>query len=800
MGRSASLITIFSILFIFTSCVNQSFYKENRSIIISNDAGIKLRLTPYGVKMIRAQYAMPTDDFFSDDHYEMVASHDWEGELILEESKDNYQISIVGEPLLKLFVDKNTLMLDYQFSGNSLLKEHVGFNATDNDLKISLVNDPSEHFTGLGHSYFGRAESIDLKGKLHGRNYGSHHQEQAPLIVPFYLSSKGYGVFLNSTFENYFSFGKDKKYEFGVNTSGFKGQMDYFFILGPSMKDVLKQYVLLTGKPRLPQKSIFGLQLSDKGHDHNSPTPSDEQWWRNKIKAHKDAGYSLDHVVNDNRWRAGGGKRCESFIEWDNGRYPDPRAYKKWLDEQGLTMTIDFNRCIGQFSEGWKPEFNIPVTDNINFKESAPDLTNPEFRKWFWDIFYQKSLDSKLEYPGDGLWIDEFDEMGNAPKDMILANGRSSAEMRNYWFFLIAKALVQEGWDQHIGEDKRPYVWVRGMTAGAQRYATLWSGDIIPNHADMKRQIRGMQLAGLSGFPFWGHDAGGFYDWEKNIGPDEQLYQQWALAMGVFSPIWKPHGMGPSRWPLDRSGPSQQVAKKYSDIRYSLMPYTYTYAYYASEDGLPLVRAMILDHGASEKAWEYDLQYLWGEHMLIAPSSSKDDLVELWLPEGGWYDFWSEKFYSEEIEFSYYPINNEYPIYVKSGAIIPMNQPAANMASINENELTIHVYTGANGEFTLYEDDGISEKYRTKNEQRKTVLTYDDTYKKLVIATSTGGFEGAGLSRAYTLVFHGITETMKLKINNKVSNNIDFQEATNTLSTNLGEFSVDERVVVELHK
>ncbi|MEW7292138.1 glycoside hydrolase family 31 protein [Aquimarina sp. 2304DJ70-9] len=798
MGRSASISIILGILFIFTSCENKSFNKIDKSIFISNEAGIKLRLTPYGDKMIRAQYAIPMDDFFDDDHYEMVTSHNWSGELILEEGKDTYEVSMAGEPSLTLYINKKTLALDYQFDGKSILKENSSFTATEKDLKISFVNDSSEHFTGLGHSYFGRAESIDLKGKSHARNYGSHEQEQAPLIVPFYLSSKGYGIFLNSTFENYFNFGEDKKHEFGINTYGFKGQMDYFFILGPSIKEVLQQYVSLTGKPRLPQKSIFGLQLSDKGHDHNSSTPSDEQWWKNTIKKHKTAGFPLDHVVNDNRWRAGGGKRCESYIEWDKGRYPNPQSYKKWLDDQGLTMTIDFNRCIGQYSEGWKPSFNIPVTDSINFKESAPDLTNADFRKWFWDVFYQKSLDPKLKYPGDGLWIDEFDEMGHAPKDMVLANGRSSAEMRNYWFFLIAKALVQEGWDRQIGEDKRPYVWVRGMTAGAQRYATLWSGDILPNHTDMKLQIRGMQLAGLSGFPFWGHDAGGFYDWDKKTGPDEQLYQQWAMAMGAFSPIWKPHGMGSSRWPLDRSDQSQQVAKKYSDLRYSLMPYTYTYAYQAHETGIPLVRAMILDYGTNEKAWTYDLQYLWGEHMLIAPSSTKDNIVDLWLPEGGWYDFWSEQFYAKETKLSYNTLHNEYPIYIKAGAIIPMTPPAISMTDIKENELTIHVYTGADGEFTLYEDDGTSEKYRTKNENRKTMFTYDNTLKKFAIQPSKGGFEGANSSRIYTLVIHGLANTESVKINGSISNNINFQKIKNIVSINLGEFSVNEKIEVVL--
>ena len=119
-----------------------------------------------------------------------------------------------------------------------------------------------------------------------------------------------------------------------------------------------------------------------------------------------------------------------------------------------------------------------------------------------------------------------------------LGNGHLWGEMKNYYPFLIAKSLVQEGWDKQLAPARRPFVWVRGMTAGAQRYATLWTGDIKPTNEDMRSQIIAMQLAGLSGFPFEGHDAGGFYDWDSKKGPDENLYKRWSMAMGCFSPFW----------------------------------------------------------------------------------------------------------------------------------------------------------------------------------------------------------------------------------------------------------------------
>lgn len=792
-----SLLLILSLLlsnYTYSNIIN----KNKKSITFTNKQGFQLRLTPYGSAIVRAQYALPDESFLPDDYYEMVATHNWEGKLKVKKSKKNYIISIVGNKSLRVFVNKKTLVVDYQRYGVSVLKQNKGFYYSQGALRVDFNFDEAEQFTGLGHSYFGRAASINLKGKQHQRNYGADYSEQAPLIVPYYMSSKGYGIFLNSTFENIFNLGENNIYEIGINTARFKGQMDYFYIDGPTLQEVLSNYVSLTGKPRLPQKSIFGLQLSDKGHDHNSASPSNEYWWKNYIETHKAMRFPLDHVVNDNRWRAGGGKRCESRIEWDAERYPDPSEFKKWLDQEGLTLTIDFNRCIGQYSEGWKPTFNIPVTDNINFKNSAPDLTNSEFRQWFWNILYSKLLAPSLKYPGDGLWIDEFDEMGKAPKDMILSNGRSSLEMRNYWFYLIAKALVKEGWDQQIGEAKRPYVWVRGMTAGAQRYATLWSGDIKPNYEEMKLQIRGMQLAGLSGFPYWGHDAGGFYDWTNQTGPNEAMYQKWSMGMGVFSPIWKPHGMGQSRWPMDRSKKSQRIAKKYADLRYQLMPYTYTIAYEAHQKGVPMVRAMVLDYGQNPKAWQQDLQYTWGKDLLIAPMCTKENIVDLWLPTGGWYDYWNETFYDSETEISYQTAVDEYPIFVKSGAIIPTTRPVASVANLVEEELIIHVYTGANGAFVMYEDDGVTEKFRTKNEYRLTKMNYDDTQRKLIISAAEGSFEKAHTERSFTFVFHGIGTQSSVFVNDVHSDNTSFYKTKNTQTVYLGTFAIDEQVVVEL--
>lgn len=739
------------------------FIHQGRSIIFRNESK-QIRLTPYGNKIIRIQTVRSNEEFFSDERNEMVESHQWPGNLSLIETDNSFQLSTDEKDGISIEMKKTSMQLSFSKKKDSeiFLKQSSGVWWNADTVHSSFVNDSKEHFTGLGHGYFGREESIDLQGKIISRNYGTEQGQQAPLIVPMFLSNKGYGIFLNSTFPNSFNFGKNGSYDFSVSGNG---QMDFFIMVGSGFADILDLYTQLTGRPRFPPKAFFGLALSDKGNDHTTTDPSDEKWWKKKITDHRNAGFPIDHIVNDNRWRAGGGQRCLSFFEWDLSRFPDPIEYEKWVKSNGLIMTLDFNRCIASHSEGWKPEFNIPQSDKIDFGDSAPDLTKKEVRNWFWNLMWKKSLDPKLGYPGDALWIDEFDEMGQTPPQMKFENGSTWLEMRNYWFFLISKSLVQDGWDKSFSGSKRSFVWVRGMTAGAQRFATLWSGDIKPTYEDMKTQVRSLQLAGLSGFPFWGHDAGGFYNWETKEGPDDDMYRNWSMAFGSFTPFWKPHGVGKSRWPLDRSADVQKDSKLYSHLRYQLLPYIYSYAHLASISGLPISRAMVIGHENDPLAWKSDLQYMWGNEFLVAPNCSVSENVKVWLPDGVWYDFWNDSKLNGNQIIDYPAPIGKLPLFVKSGSIIPMYNFALSTAFIHEDSLTLHVYTGKDAEFTLYEDDGNTENWKQMNEKRTTNISFNQSEFRLVISESSGMYENAPVYRFYKIVFHGLSEPIEFEFN-----------------------------------
>lgn len=797
-------------------------YKNHTSkeheLVFESGSGEKLRFQFQTEDIIRVQWVQKDEAFFDDNHYEMVENHELSGAYSLKETDDKFVITIKTNKNLEILLQKKPMTFGIYENGKPLIEEDKGIEWKGNSIANNFKVDPNEHFCGLGHQAYGKVESIDLRGKTVSSNYGegdSDWSAQAVLTVPFYLSSKGYGIFLNSTFHHSFSFGDNGVYKFGIDTKGFKGQMDYYFIYGPNFKGILDNYTQLTGRPRLPQRSMFGLQLSDKG----SPDNNGEAWWKEKITNHRKAGFPFDHIVNDNRWRAGTGAWSGSWFEWDSIRYPNPAEYNTWIKENKVTVTLDLNRNTIASCKGWKPEYNLPSAENnpsIKYGNSAPDYTNPDMRNWIWNMVWEQSLNPELNYPGDALWIDETDDLYQLNDSIICANGRSWAENENYYPFLIAKAFVDEGWDnsnnnlpEGIGEAKRPFVWVRSTCAGAQRFASYWSGDIHSDYEAMKYTIRAMQASGLGGFPYFNHDAGGFRD----PGPDDGLYVKWAMGMGSFTPIWRPHGYGEyKRWPLDRTEVCQNAALTYGKLRYEMMPYVYSYAFDAHKTGNPMARSMVIDYQDSPEAWQYDLQYMWGSELLVAPSYTPDDAtMKIWLPEGNdWYDFWTDDLLKGDQVIDHKPTFENVPLFVKTGSIIPMYKYAQSTFMLDASELILHVYIGANGEFNLYEDDGVSERFRTKNENRITKISYSENDSKLIINPSVGDYQGAPSERSYKVVFHGFNKPISLKLNQKkikkASSEADlsgngpkqFWDKKNKLLTvYLGKHQVDKKMVLE---
>ena len=727
---------------------------EGRSVVVTGTSGERIRVTPYGDYIVRVQAVQNGDDFYADDRYEMVERHDWDGTLAVVEADSSLELSTAAVDGILISIDKQPLRFSFahQSDETPVLVEQGGVSWSGNTITESFSLTAGEHFAGLGHEAYGRIRNLDRRGTSLRVQSGS----EGACVVPFYVSSRGYGVFLNTTFTHTVNLGQNNAYSLTIDGEGYGGQMDYFFIGGPTLTQVVDRYTQLTGRPRLPQRSIFGLHLSDK----SDPDNNGEQWWKGMITEHRAAGYAFDHQVNDNAWRASNeaiSGQKNSWFEFRRDRFPDPAEYKQWCDENGVTVTLDLNRPGIPLNPSWSNAYSIQGTSD------CPDFTNPATVDWIWNLFFSNALDPTLGYPGDAIWLDEFDYPDHN-HSTTLSNGKRWAEESINYHLDLLKACVDTGWDPAIGEAKRPYFWSRGITAGAQRWGTYWTGDIDGNWEDMAYQVKAMQSAGISGFPYFNHDAGAHFQPTVN---EDNLYRQWDMAFGSFTPIWKPHGPGHKRWPLQRNAACQDTARTYITHRYQMIPYIYSYAHVAQQTGIPMARPMFLDDQDNPTAWERDMQYLWGAEMLVAPNCSDGgNNVSVWLPQGNWYYFWDDTKYTGDTTENINAATGELPVFVREGAIIPAAPFASSTFFIPQDILLVHAYTGTDGApFRLYEDDGVTERFRTAGELRTTDLRYIEQDLVVQIGSARGTYADAPSSRSYQVVYHGLTDAPEMYVN-----------------------------------
>ncbi|MCG9793689.1 glycoside hydrolase family 31 protein [Flavobacterium algicola] len=765
--------------------VYKKHYKEGKSLIVESAQGDKLRFTPYGDYMLRVQVVEKGQNFTPDDRYEMVISHDWTGDFTLNEKSDILELASAARDGYVLQIQKSPLRLTWFKKGDPtfLLKEKKGFiwksalekdkNHTIRTLLMDYELDSKEHFAGSGGPDRDELRPLDLKGKSIFNQYPGHGE----MFIPFYISSKGYGLYINSTFGTNFNFGSDGNYQIALyNRSEANFAMDYFYISGPSLLSVIERYTDLTGKPRLFPRAFLGLQLSDRGA-HLPEKNSISEKWKNTVETLRKQDYPLDGVIFDNFWRAGGGKMRESRFEWDLKQTPNPTELGQWLKKEGLVLSLDLNRQNNKLCTGWKPSYNIPGTTKVktpegewvegtdqqmNDPDSCPDYTNPEVRQWSWNLINKEGFGPNGSYPMDAIWLDGTDHIKSDPDD-IQFNGWRWEEVKNYYTFLIAKTFVQDGWDKTVGEKQRSYIWNRAAFPGVQRYMIHWSGDTHPSYEGLKQQVVNLQSSGICGFSYFNHDAGGYL--EK--GPSEELYRQWTCAFSSFTPIWRPHGMGPegSRRPDTKSEDTQKDFKRFAKTRYEMIPFIYSYAHESATSGIPMARAMFLEF-EGEKAWDYPHQYMWGNEVLVAPNVNKETEKTVWIPKGDWYDFWTKNIVKGDQEIKLNVALGTIPVYVKAGAIIPKSPYRLSTQFIPKDELLIDVYTGANGFFDLMEDDNVTEKYR-KGELQKTKLEFNQANQTLTVNAAKGTYEGAPKQKKYTITVFGLTKEGKVKVNGK---------------------------------
>jgi alpha-glucosidase/alpha-D-xyloside xylohydrolase len=506
--------------------------------------------------------------------------------------------------------------------------------------------------------------------------------------------------------------------------------LDIFVVGADDPKTIIGEYARITGYAELPPLWSFGYMQSHR----TLAGPDEINWVAHTFREKKlpcDALIYLGTEFTPSGWNTRNGE-----FGWKPENFPDP---KKFIDEMHaqhykvvLHIVIEGQRMSGAVADSCTPDKAVPSGRSADDRWPA-DRAVP----CYWP--YHKPL---YDLGVDGMWPDQGDGLDEASR---------LARIRMYW----------EG-PQQYRPNERPFALHRNGSPGMQRYgAFLWSGDVYSTWETLKTHVPVAVNTGLSGIPFWGTDIGGFVPTTDYTG---ELHVRW-FQFGTFCPSFRSHGRNwhlrlPWGWNMGTIGPSElrgytggaadpdpnelhnaqvePIVKKFLELRYRLLPYTYTIARECCDTGLPMMRALWLHHNEDARAVATGDQFLWGRDMLVSPVVAKGATSRrLYLPRGRWFDFWTEQGIEGGREIDRAVDLETMPLHVRAGAIIPMGPVKQYSGEPVDAPLGITVYPGADGAFTLYEDDGRTFAHR-QGDFMRLAMTWNDASRRFSLALAPG--------------------------------------------------------------
>lgn len=472
---------------------------------------------------------------------------------------------------------------------------------------------------GLGERFtpfIRNGQVVDLWNKDGGTS-----SEQSYKNIPFYVTNKGYGVFVNHPELVSFEVASEKVKKVQFSVAG--ESLEYFVIDGPSMKEVLGKYTDLTGKPSLPPAWTFGLWLTT-----SFTTNYDEATVNSFVDGMAERDLPLHVFHFDCFWMR---EFHWTDFKWDERQFPDPVGMLARLKEKGLKICVWINPYIAQrsrlFEEGKKNGYLVkkPNGDVWQWDLWQPgmalvDFTNPAACQW-----YAGYLRELVDMGVDSFKTD-FGE--RIPTDVVYHDGSDPVKMHNFYTYLYNK-VVFEVLEEKLGKNEAA-LFARSATAGGQKFPVHWGGDCYADYESMAESLRGGLSLGLSGFGFWSHDIGGF----ESTAP-AHVFKRW-LAFGLLSSHSRLHGSKSYRVPWAYDTEAVDVTRYFTKLKARLMPYLFNTAAQATEQGVPSMRAMVLEFPEDPTAEQLDRQYMLGDSILVAPIFNEEGKVTYYLPEGKW--------------------------------------------------------------------------------------------------------------------------------------------------------------------
>ena len=450
---------------------------------------------------------------------------------------------------------------------------------------------------------------------------GGTCSEQSYKCIPFYVSSRGYGVFVNHPEKVSFEVASETVSRVAFSVTG--EHLEYFIFGGENLAEVLARYTDLTGRPALPPAKTFGLWLTT-----SFTTQYDEATVTSFIDGMAQREIPLQFFHFDCFWMKEF-QWCD--LEWDTRQFPSPAAMLSRLKAKGLSICVWINPYVAQrsklFKEGVAKGYFIKNKDGGVFQAdmwqpgmAIVDFTNPEACVW-----YSERLRRLCEMGVDSFKTD-FGE--RIPTDVTYFDGSDPMKMHNFYTFIYNKTIFEVLKD-YYGKNKA-CLFARSATAGSQQFPVHWGGDCTAQYSSMAETIRGGLSLCLSGFGYFSHDISGF---EATATPD--IYKRWA-AFGLLSSHSRLHGNSSYRVPWLFDEESCDVLRFFTNLKGRLMPYIFAQAVKTSTVGVPMMRAMVLEYADDPACLYLDRQYMFGDNLLVAPILNEEGLGEYYLPEGTW--------------------------------------------------------------------------------------------------------------------------------------------------------------------
>ena len=649
--------------------------------------------------------------------------------------------------------DKGVLFTDFNDAGT---KTYTVFQ--------SFLLDKDESIYGLGEQQQGKMVQRNIKLNMIQGNTDDY--------VPFFVSVKGYGLYWDNYSPTLFVDTPDE--------TSFKSDvgdcMDYYFMYGANADGVIARMRDLTGQVPMFPLWTFGYFQSKQRYKTQDEVVS-------VVKKYRDLGVPFDGIIQD--WQYWGNNYLWNAMEFLNVEYPNPKKmiddvhnlnahmlisvwnsfgpmtkqYKE-LDKIGALM--NFQTWPQSGSEKWPPNREYPSGVKVY------DPFNPEARDIYW-----KYLNKGIFALGmDGWWMDssEPDHLDFVPSDLDNKTYLGSfRKVRNAFPLMTVGGLYDH--QRAVSSDKRVFILTRSGFAGQQRYgANVWSGDLTASWDALKNQITAGLNFSLSDIPYWNSDIGGFFlsRFRKKLDDAgyRELYARW-IQFGTFCPMMRSHGDDAPReiYQFGKKGDKVYDAiEKYINLRYRLLPYIYSTSWDVTANQSSMMRALMMDFPKDKQALDINDQYMFGKSILVCPVTtamySKDTnedfgpakSKELYLPKGAdWFDFWTgNKLTGGQTIKKETPLDIM-PLYIKAGSVLPIGPKVQYALEKKWDNLEIRVYEGANGQYTLYEDENDNYNYE-KGVYSTITFSWDDAKKVLTINDRKGTFPGMLSDRKFNIV------------------------------------------------